>query len=190
MTPRILVLLAIPLLLASPCRAQWPPRGGEPFLSLEPYGEVFGDAFVPSGERRAGLAFGARIGYGIGRFRIFQEFGFGRTAGVPGAPGAGPVRHEWLFTSSGVDYLLVRSPLDVLARAGLGVAYRRVEPEDAPDNFITDFRSHDQVLAGLVLRRSLTPRVAVTLSVVDHVYGVFGGSLQHGPGASLGILLW
>ena len=169
---------------------------------LEPYVGAFNDSYdiSPDGERTGPIA-GLRLGYGLGsRSRLVADAAYTTSSNVSDPSGLASYflyDNRWVITTVGGEYDVVpgRTSLALGLRAGAG--WRRVDlggeigtPSATAEVYGEGgFSAVDVVVPSLALRREITARSALQLTLSDHVFDVLDGSADHSPSLTVGVSL-
>lgn len=159
------------------------------WISVEVQGGLFHDS-MDDADVTGGRAC-LRVALAGSRVRVFQDVARGRAGGIAPTAIVGPTegtwRHDWLLSTTGVDYTLRPGAVAVVLRGGVGLAWVNVEADEGdPQVPPHDFRRFQHLLVGVVLERELARTVVLAVDVTDRVMDLFGDPF-HLPGVDVGL---
>ena len=169
-------------------------------LTLEPYAGAFLDSYdiSPDGENvgpRAGLRFGYPLG---GRARLVADASYATSNNVSDPQGLASYhlyRNVWALTTVGAEYDVVAGRTSVALGVRAGAGWRRIQLTGEVGSPGMDpyggggFSAVDVAVPSLTIRRELTARASLALSLEHHAFDLLEGPAEHSPGVSVGLRL-
>ncbi len=189
----LLLIIAATLLVPLPGHAQRRSFKPNPF-SFAPYAGVWKDAMdISQDDENTGYMLGFRVGYDMARrTRLVADVAYAESKDVANSSGLlnyNVYDNNWIMTTAGAEYDIIPGPTSVTFAAHAGAGWRSSNLDEtvgfpAPRDESTGYVAHLLILPRISVRHAFTPRTALDISILDHIFPD-DGRVEHSPALTI-----